>query len=125
MMFDKIIPVIAVVMIAVDYIYLQAIQPHFQWQIRTIQNSPIQIKMWGAALCYILLVLGLYHFIIRPNKNYLDAFLFGLVIYGVYETTNYALFDKWAFSTVIIDSLWGGILFALTTLIVRYIQSIW
>jgi uncharacterized membrane protein len=44
-----------------------------------------------------------------------DAFLLGLVIYGVYETTNWALFSKWSPMSVIIDTLWGGILFAATT----------
>ena len=33
----------------------------------------------------------------------------------VYETTNKAIFNKWTWSTVLIDGLWGGILFGLTT----------
>jgi uncharacterized membrane protein len=57
--------------------------------------------------------------IIKPNKSIIEAFLLGLVIYGVYETTNYALLEKWSLKTVIIDTLWGGILFALTTFIIN------
>mgnify|MGYP001228872730 CR=1 FL=1 len=58
----------------------------------------------------ILLVFGLYYFIISQNKKVFDAFLLGLVIYGVYESTNYALLKDWNFSTLVIDTLWGGIL---------------
>ena len=43
------------------------------------------------------------------------AFLLGLVIYGVYEGTNYAIIDGWKPWAVALDTIWGGILFALTT----------
>jgi uncharacterized membrane protein len=48
----------------------------------------------------------------------MDAFILGIVIYGVYETTNYAIFDKWNIQALTLDTLWGGILFAITTKIV-------
>jgi uncharacterized membrane protein len=72
----------------------------------------------------IFLILGLYYFIIKPNRSIKDAFLLGLVIYGVYEGTNYALFNNWSEYIVIIDTLWGGILFALTTFIIKYFNFI-
>ena len=52
----------------------------------------------------------------------MDAFILGVVIYGVYETTNYALFDKWSLKAVILDTIWGGSLFALTTMILQRIR---
>jgi uncharacterized membrane protein len=73
----------------------------------------------GAAICYILLVVGINYFIIKPRKSISDAFLLGIIIYGVYETTNLTLFKNWSILTVIIDTLWGGILFAATTYIVN------
>ena len=60
-------------------------------------------------------IFGINYFIIKPKRSISDAFLLGLVIYGTYETTNWAIFTKWSVKTVIIDTLWGGILFALTT----------
>ena len=45
----------------------------------------------------------------------MDAFLLGIVIYGVYESTNYAILKNWNIKAVALDTLWGGILFALTT----------
>jgi uncharacterized membrane protein len=41
--------------------------------------------------------------------------MLGMVIYGVYETTTYAILQKWRLETVVKDTLWGGILFYLTT----------
>jgi len=42
----------------------------------------------------------------------------GIVIYAVFELTNLALFKNWHILSVLIDTLWGGILFGLTTGIV-------
>lgn len=114
----------AAAMVPIDYVYLQGIKTYFQWQVETIQKTPMKINIWGAALCYLFLVVGIYYFIIQPKRSYMDAFLLGLVIYGVFETTNYALFKDWAFTTVIIDTLWGGILFAITTYAVYNIRRI-
>ena len=114
----------AAAMVPIDYVYLQLIKKYFQWQIETIQGSAMNVNIWGAVLCYLFLVIGIYYFIILPKRTYMDAFLLGLVIYGVFETTNYALFKNWAFTTVIIDTIWGGILFALTTYVVYNVRRI-
>jgi uncharacterized membrane protein len=118
-MFDFILLVSAVVFIILDFVYLNVIKGYFNNQIKSVQGSPIQINYLGAALCYILLIVGINYFIIKPRKSVSDAFLLGIIIYGVYETTNLALFKNWSILTVIIDTLWGGLLFASTTYIVN------
>jgi len=110
----------AIILVLLDFIYLNIIKDFFGKQIIKVQGSPMKVNYTGAILCYIILILGINYFIIYQNKSILDAFLLGLLIYGVYETTNYALFSNWSFTTVIIDTLWGGILFALTTYLTRY-----
>jgi len=84
----------------------------------------MKLNYLGAALCYIFLIVGINYFIIKPRKSVSDAFLLGIVIYGVYETTNYALFTNWSIWTVIIDTLWGGLLFASTTYIVNLLRAL-
>lgn len=69
----------------------------------------------SAIACYIFLLFGLYYFILENHRSPLEAMLLGLVIYGVYETTTYALLKNWKLQTVIIDTLWGGTLFYFTT----------
>ena len=91
---------------------------YFNYQIKIVQGSDIQMYMYATLLCYIVLVFGLYYFIIKDNRSLIDAFLFGFVIYAVYELTTMALLKKWKIETVIIDTLWGGILFTLTTYLV-------
>jgi len=49
---------------------------------------------------------------------YMKHFLLGIIIYSVYDLTSLALLKNWSVKTAIIDTLWGGILFTLTTLAV-------
>jgi uncharacterized membrane protein len=109
----------AILFVVIDLIYLNFMKSYFAKQVQLVQGSPLKLNILGAAICYIFLIIGLNYFIIKPKKSVSDAFLLGLVIYGVYETTNYALLSKWSILTVIMDTLWGGILFAITTYLVN------
>ena len=84
----------------------------------------MEVNFLGAAICYIILIFGLNYFIIEPKKGVYDAFFLGILIYGVYETTNYSLFKNWSILTVLIDTLWGGVLFAATTFLVQQLRKI-
>jgi uncharacterized membrane protein len=123
-MFDFLMLISAIVFITIDFIYLNMMKDYFDNQIKKIQGTKIEMNFLGAALCYIFLIYGLNYFIIKPRKTVSEAFLLGLVIYGVFETTNYALFKNWSIITVIMDTLWGGLLFASTTYIVNMLRSI-
>ena len=71
----------------------------------------------AAIICYLFLFIILYYFIISKNKSLREAFLLGFLVYGVYELTTKALLKNWRWSTVFVDTTWGGVLFLLTTLI--------
>ncbi len=122
-MFNILFLVSAILFVTIDFFYLNLIKNFFANQVKAVQGSPMQINLLGAILCYIFLIFGLNYFIIKPKKSAYDAFLMGLLIYGVFETTNYALFSKWSILTVIIDTLWGGILFALVTFIINKLRN--
>ncbi len=121
-MFDRRLIIIAVVLLILDFSYLSLIKNYFSNQIKRVQGTFMKINYYAAAICYVFLIFGLYYFIVLPKRSVLDAFLLGIVIYGVYETTNMALLSKWSWLTVLMDTLWGGILFAITTYIVKYLQ---
>jgi uncharacterized membrane protein len=123
-MFDFLMLLSAIVFISIDFVYLSVMKGYFMNQVKNVQGSALKLNYFGAAICYIFLVAGLNYFIIKPRKSVSDAFLLGLVIYGVYETTNYALFSNWSIFTVFIDTLWGGVLFASTTYIVEKMRYI-
>ena len=109
------IVVTSIIFLLLDSVYLSSFSNFFNNVVKGVQGSKIQFRLMGAVLCYIALIFGLNYFIIDEKKSIMDAFLFGFVIYSVFETTNYAILTNWPFSAVIIDSLWGGILYALTT----------
>jgi len=123
-MFNFTLLISAIVFITIDTIYLNLMKGYFEKQVEKVQGSALKINFSGAALCYLFLIVGLNYFIIKPKKSVQEAFLLGLVIYGVYETTNYALFKNWSILTLFIDTLWGGVLFAATTFIIGLLRSI-
>ena len=111
------IGVSALTMIALDGLYLQTMKNPFSEQIIKVQGSPLALKILPTILCYMLLVFGLNYFIISKNQSLYAAFLLGIVIYGVYDTTTYALITKWSPQLALIDTLWGGILMSTTAYI--------
>ena len=102
-------------MLVLDYIYLNLFSKHFNKQVKDIQGKDIKLNIPAAIICYGLLLVGIQYFILNEGKTPRDAFLLGMVIYGVYELTNKAIFEKWNNKSVAIDTLWGGTLFYLTT----------
>jgi uncharacterized membrane protein len=123
-MFDFLMLISAIIFITTDFVYLKVIQNYFLNQVRLVQGSEPKINYLGVVLCYLFLIVGIYYFIIKPRKSVSDAFLLGVIIYGVYESTNYALLKNWSIITVIIDTLWGGVLFAFTTYAVNMIRTV-
>ena len=114
----------AILVLFLDAIFIYTNRKMFTDQIISVQRTALIVKPESVVACYIFLIFGLYYFIIQHNRSPWDAFLFGLVIFGVYETTTYALLKNWNLKTVIIDTLWGGILLALATTGTYYIRKL-
>jgi uncharacterized membrane protein len=104
------------ILLMLDAAFLTVIKDMFALQVAEVQRVVMEVKYLGAVMCYALLIFALYYFIIKDRRPVIDAILLGFVIYGVYETTTYALLKKWKLQTVVIDTLWGGILLGLTTM---------
>ena len=114
----------AILFVSIDSLYLSLIKDYFNHQVKIIQGHKIQFNMTAAIITYIFLIYGLDYFIISKKKSVLDAFILGIVMYGVYEFTNLTLFSEWHWKTAFIDTLWGGILFATTTFLTIVIQNV-
>jgi len=104
-----------VILLILDAIYISMIKDEFELQIASIQRVSMQIRPLGAIVCYFLLITGLWYFILRERRSIIEAFFFGIVIYGVYESTSYATLKNWSSKIFIMDTLWGGVLMGLTT----------
>ena len=96
----------AIVFVLLDYCYLGLLKGYFSNQVKAVQGSALKMNLLGAILCYIFLICGLNYFIIKSHRSVQDAFLLGIVIYAVFETTNLALFTNWSWISVIVDTLW-------------------
>ena len=112
----------AVIMLVLDTIYLKTTHGLFAGMVVSIQRVVMKVKILPAIICYLLLIFGLNHFIINPHRSVFDAFLLGVVIYGVFDSTNMAIFKKYDWKLGVMDSLWGGVLMALTTSAVYALQ---
>jgi uncharacterized membrane protein len=133
--------VLAIIILALDAVFLYSIRDLFSRQIMLVQGSALKVNIPSAALCYVLIVLGLYYFVLRhmivPNASsaaasiqnmrlrdgMIAAFFLGIFVYGVYETTTLALLRNWSPVTAIIDTTWGGTLFALSAYIFHKYKS--
>jgi uncharacterized membrane protein len=107
----------ALTMLALDGIYLTSTKSYFNKQITAVQGGPIQMRIIPTVVVYFFLLLSLYYFVIRVKGTPFDAFVLGISTYAVYEFTNYAILSKWSPITVAMDTIWGGVLFFLTTLV--------
>ena len=116
--FYKTILLILVIMLLLDSVYLFLTKSIFGELVAKIQRTAMQFRMEGAIVVYLLLALGLYYFIVKPGLSAWEAGLLGLVIYGTFDFTNYAMLKNYDLKIAIMDTVWGSLLFALTTLLV-------
>jgi uncharacterized membrane protein len=99
---------IFVLFILLDVVFFWVNASFLDKTIRSIQRKPMRLRIAGAVLCYAALTALLYNFL---SLSYAKIFGLGASIYAVYEGTNYAIFEDWPATMVLMDTLWGGILF--------------
>ena len=110
-------------LLTLDMIWLKGYMGNeYRKMIRKIQGSDMQVNTVYAIMSYTLMIIGLNVFVI-PNINkdnlMMDSlkygFLFGIVLYGVYDFTIGAVLQGWNFKLALIDVLWGGIVYFLAS----------
>ena len=86
-----------------------------------IQGAPMRVKMLPAAIDYLLIIGAWFFFIYQDRAKHSEketimrAALLGFFIYGIFDMTNLAIIEKYQWDLAIIDSIWGGVLFAVST----------
>lgn len=87
-----------------------------------IINGSLQLNLPATLIVYVFLIASLILFALpyaQMGHTFMEQFmrgaLFGFVVYGIYEFTNLAILYHWPLPMVIVDTLWGGVLFGLTT----------
>lgn len=82
-------------------------------------------RVWSGIVVWILIALFIaidQCWVVKttPFDPRLLGFIYGLIIYGVYNFTNYATLYKYNLKVVFTDTLWGGLNIGLTTLLVHH-----
>ena len=120
--FMKTFLTILVIMLLLDSVYLYFTKSIFGVLVAKIQRTAIQFRIEGAIIVYLLLAFGLYYFIVKPGLSAWEAGLLGLVIYGTFDFTNYTMFKNYDLKIAIMDTVWGSLLFGLTTFILGLVR---
>ena len=113
--------VLSIVVLVLDMIYISCVKTLFNKLIKGIQGSDIKLNLEATFLDYILIIFSMYYFIIQKNASIEEAMILGLCIYGIYELTNMAVFKRWTWQVVMIDSIWGAVLYGTSTFLYRQI----
>ena len=108
------------ILLSLDAVYLSATKGFYGSLVNGIQKSKMQVKFFAVIATYVILLFGYYALIISQRRSPQEAGILGLTIYGVFELTNYAIFKNWSIFAVILDTLWGGFLLYLTTVITYF-----
>ena len=120
---------IVLLLIIIDLPYLFLNVADFKSMVTEIQGQDINLKYFPALITYFIMSFGIYHFCIRSNNSLqekmISAAILGFTVYGTFDFTSMAIFEKWKYKQSIIDMIWGTILFTSTVLIdAKYISKV-
>ena len=102
---------------------------YFGGVVEKIQGGrKMSVRILPAVICFLILAFGLVYFVldrIRDDHIVEDSFryggVFGAVVYGVFDLTNYSMFSDYTIGTVLIDMAWGTILGSVVSMITKFL----
>ena len=107
--------------LVLDSFYLGYMSDYYSKLIYDIQKSNMKLKLVPTIGAYIIIMFSWYYFIYKnltsktKYKSIMDSAILGFCMYSLFDLTNNAIFENWDIKTVIIDSLWGMILYTIPT----------
>lgn len=115
----------SIILTVIDLVWIKLIMgPLYNVMIPNIQSTQMIVNKKFAMFSYLTLIFAMNYFVlpnVTDNKNLEYAFIFGLVLYGVYDFTAAAVFTNWDERTMYLDVIWGGVLYAITTYLTNII----
>jgi uncharacterized membrane protein len=98
----------AAILLLVDIFWLSTGGIYARKMTEIIQGQPMSVRYLSAGLVYIFLA-----YMLLQTTSAQQAFLYGVSIYGVYDFTNHALFERYDWKFAIADSIWGVVIFVM------------
>ena len=105
-----------VLLIAVDAVWLFFVGPTAVAMTATIQGSPVVFKYIPALIVYVALT-----YLVQLPATVTEAALMGASVYAVYDFTSLTLLAKYSPWMAVADTVWGGVLFSVVHLGLRYL----
>ena len=108
--------IITVVLVGLELLWTSATMKSTNSVVSAVQGTPMHIRIVPAVCAYALMIAAIWFFAVEPSRSLADAasrgaFL-GLVINGVYDMTNYAVFENYSIEFAITDIIAGTAMFA-------------
>jgi uncharacterized membrane protein len=114
--------------LVIDYFWLSSNVDFYNETVEKIQGSPIKMNYAGAVISYLAIIAGFYLFVIPglDKNNKLSSALryggmFGLISYAIFNGTNIAIFKDYSPKVALVDTLWGGTLYTLASLVYLFL----
>lgn len=96
----------------------------------TIVDGAMVIRYLPALLVWVLMVAGQFLFVMPQAQEmsivyqFLFGCAYGLVVYGVYDLTNYAAMPQWSLQLTIVDLLWGMVVNGFLSLFMNMLKQV-
>jgi len=127
-MFFKILCIVSFLVITIDFIWIKLFMlQEYTVLLSGIQKTSIAVRLIPTIISYITIILPIVLFSLpkvskahRLEDSLIYGGLLGVMLYGMFSFTNYALLDKWSVRVAILDTVWGGVLYTLVTYLSSY-----
>lgn len=103
--------------------YKNIYQPQFQ----LINQNKMKIRKTSAICTYFVLSLGLslliyFFYPITVQESFLLGVVYGFVVYGVYNGTNFSTLNQYKLKTVVVDSTWGMVVSGIISIMISLLS---
>ena len=131
--------IITVFLMVLDVAWITLNLSTYSSAIQKVQKSPINLRSEYAFIAYIIIIFSVLYVAIpfttqnikkgeddiatKLLKSFMYGGAVGFSIYGIYNFTSLAIYKDFDSSIGIIDTLWGTILYTLTTFVFLLLPS--
>lgn len=107
---------VATIMLLLDFGWLAANNKYHRRVFAELQGQPLQVRIIPAVLVYLLMIVAVWFFAVSPAGDWSEAAgrgaLIGVIMYGLYDLTNYATLVNYPIEYAVTDMMWGTFLCA-------------
>lgn len=115
------------IVLTLDLTWLLLIMKEFYQEQLSGFLRPEIVPFWSALLAWFLIPLGIVLFVDKISRNRKESIfygaIYGLILYGVYEFTNYATLSNWTIELVFVDIIWGMFLCSVSSYLLKTIPT--